>query len=122
GLNLEGCAGHAAAVPVGRSGGGIEEVGLSTGGARGGLAVPVVGVKPAVIAWRGARRKTPGLLKRTVFAASDPEAAYFRAHLLLWLASMALLVADRFLWNLWPRQAVIPSVGGSCGGGGLSGD
>lgn len=59
----------------------------------------------------------PSLLKRTAFAARDPEAAYFRAHLLLWLASMAVLVADRFVWNLWPRQEVLPSVGGSCDDG-----
>eukprot|EP00903_Cladosiphon_okamuranus_P018840 g17328.t1 len=70
----------------------------------------------AVIAWRGKRRDTPSLLKRAAFAVRDPGAAFFRVHLLLWLAATALLVADRLLWNVWPRQ----DIGGICEGGGGS--
>lgn len=60
------------------------------------------------------QHQQPSLLTRAAFAARDPGAAYFRAHLLLWLATTALLVADRLRWNVWPRQ----DVGWICHGGG----
>lgn len=59
----------------------------------------------------------PSFLRRAFFAARDPGKRYLRAHLLVWIAATALMIADRFLWNVWPRQDVFPDVAaGGCGG------